>query len=498
MYALWRQVLSNHHKDLAISAEEQIELLTKALAREKVARQQLEQKIAETNDKQFGATKELLESYETARIRQIQLEFLSFLNRENIEDKTIGDLTKFFVENVLELIGQYTAIIYQSKEGQIGNVQTLLKESNQWQKVTMSLEAQAILTELIPVEDSTWIRTTITEKINAVLPNLTDSLLLSLKVPQHQSLDKVILINIEHYCYSNDFKHTLEIAANHFTGIIQKRSTETMLSTNYSQLKKALRLLKKTQKQLTHNEKMVSLGQLAAGIAHEINNPLSYLSSNLETLQDYIKQYESVITKLSANTPQSDTDLSELKFLKEDSEELLQACLNGVSRVSDIVINLKQFSKKGTDDFTSTDLIEVLEASLAIVSNQIKYKYEVTMTHQSETSLVNGNFGQLQQVFVNLFMNAIDAMPESGTLTIKSHYKNDEVIVTVQDNGIGMKSETATRIFEPFYTTKGDTKGTGLGLSVSYAIITKHNATITVDSTTNEGTTFKLVFPAFT
>jgi signal transduction histidine kinase len=490
--------LSNHNNNLAISSEEQVELLTKALERERAARRLLEKKVAVNNEKQFGATKELLESYETARIRQIQLEFLSFLNRENIEDKTIGELTKFFVENVLQLLGQYTSIIYQYKDGEISNALTIIKAEESWKKISLTNEVQTILTSLIPKESSTWVRTSLTDEITANLPFMKESLLLSLKIPQHKSLDKIILINIEHYCYSTDFKHTLEIAANHFTGIVQKRSTERMLSSNYSQLKKALSLLKKTQKQLTHNEKMVSLGQLAAGIAHEINNPLSYLSSNLETLQDYIKQYENFISKALVSETKEQLDLSELNYLKEDSEDILSACLNGVMRVSEIVTNLKQFSKKGTDDFSPTNLIEVISASLAIVSNKIKYKYDVKITHQSEVILIDGNFGQLQQVFVNLFINAIDAMPESGSLTIETMSKNDDVIITVQDNGSGMESETATRIFEPFYTTKGDTKGTGLGLSVSYAIITKHNATISVDSAINEGTTFKLIFPAYT
>ena len=108
---------------------------------------------------------------------------------------------------------------------------------------------------------------------------------------------------------------------------------------------------------------------------------------------------------------------------------------------------------------------------------------------------MDGNFGQLQQVFVNLFINAIDAMPEKGSLSIQTSHIDNKAIITVKDNGIGMKGDTLTRVFEPFYTTKGDSKGTGLGLSVSYAIITKHNASISVDSSVGKGTTFTLIFP---
>ncbi|MBU2893644.1 hypothetical protein KO495_09965 [Colwellia sp. D2M02] len=487
--------MSDQHRNLNISPQEHIELLQKALAREKTARKMLEEKVASINRTQFTATEELLASYETARIRQIQLQFLSFLNRENIEDKSIKELSKFFVENVLQLIGQDTAVIADYKKGKLLNAVAINKNQNDWILLAIKASTEEILSKIAPIDNSKWIRSILSEDAHQEFPFMTAPLLLSLRVNQHNDAHKNIFINVEHYCYSDDFKHTLKIAANQFTGIVQKRSTETMLSSNYSKLKQTLKLLRATQQQLTHNEKMVSLGQLAAGVAHEINNPLSYLSSNLETLQDYISQYEQIINQsVDANNSKS-VDLTELAYLKEDSKELLEACLNGVSRVSDIVKNLKQFSKKGSDEFSTVDLVTIINTSLAIIANKIKYKHEVKVEHDGEKLLISGNFGQLQQVFVNLFINAIDAMPEKGILTIKTLNTPDEAIIIVKDNGMGMAKETVTRIFEPFYTTKADSKGTGLGLSVSYAIITKHNASITANSEINQGTAFTLKFP---
>lgn len=487
--------MSNQHNNITPSPEDTIILLTKALAREKLARKQLEAQIANKNEVQFDATKELLASYETAKVREIQLEFLSFLNREHIENKTIDELTKFFVENVLQLLGQHTSIVFQCKEGVISNLLTIKKNDVDWQTLELTKPVQTLLNSFIPEEPSTWMRTNLVSDVFEVIPFMQEPLLLALRIPQYQNINKIILINIEHYCYSDDFKSTLAIAANQFTGIVQKTSTEKMLSTNYSQLKKTLKLLKKTQQQLVHNEKMVSLGQLAAGVAHEINNPLSYLSSNLETLQDYIGQYESIIDKCLTDKVNTPPNIDELDYLKEDSKDLLSACLNGVMRVAEIVTNLKQFSKKGSSEFSPTNLIEVIDDSLAIVTNKIKYKYDVSLSHKSDSLIVDGNFGQLQQVFVNLFINAIDAMPEKGSLSIQTSHIDNKAIITVKDNGIGMKGDTLTRVFEPFYTTKGDSKGTGLGLSVSYAIITKHNASISVDSSVGKGTTFTLIFP---
>lgn len=487
--------MSNQHNAITASSEEKIELLTKALKREKQARQQLEAQIAKKNDVHFDETKELLASYETSRIRQIQLEFLSFLNRENIENKTIEELTKFFVKNVLQLIGQHTSIVFQCKAGAISNALTIEKNDSKWQRLNLTDPMTELLKTFIPEETSTWVRTSLPKEASTIFGFMQEPLLLSLKVPQQENMNKIILINIEHYCFSNDFKSTLAIAANQFAGIVQKSATERMLNTNYSKLKQTVKLLKSTQKQVVHNEKMVSLGQLAAGVAHEINNPLSYLSSNLETLKEYVGQYEAIIEKCGADKVASLLNPDEFSYLKEDSEALLFACLDGVMRVSEIVSNLKQFSKKGTDKFSPTNLIDVINDSLAMITNKVKYKHEVCLKHTSESLIIHGNFGQLQQVFVNLFINAIDAMPETGTLDIRTECINDEVIILVKDDGIGMKSETMTRVFEPFYTTKGDSKGTGLGLSVSYAIITKHNATISVESKVNKGTTFILTFP---
>jgi len=218
--------LPNQHKNLAPSPEETIVLLTKALAREKLARQQLEAQIAKKNEEQFDSTKELLDSYETAKVREIQLEFLSFLNREHIENKTIDELTKFFIENVLQLLGQHTSIVFQCKDGVISNLLTIKKGDIDWQTLALTKPVQTLLNTFIPTEPSTWVRTSLASNVCDIIPFMQEPLLLALKIPQHQNINKIILINIEHYCYSNDFKSTLAIAANQFTGIVQKTSTE--------------------------------------------------------------------------------------------------------------------------------------------------------------------------------------------------------------------------------------------------------------------------------
>lgn len=489
--------MSDQYKNLVANQEEQISLLTKALEREKMARQQLEAKVSQINEKQFEATREILSSYETTRIRQIQLQFLAFMSREQIENKTVSELSKFFIENILQLLGQNTAVCFQLKNDKIQKTIYINEVENDWQNLSLKQDELLQVSSLIPQENSKWQRYTLTKNYHNIFPFMNAPLVLAIKVPKQKGLDEIILINIEHYCYSDDFKHTLDIAANQFTGIIQKRSTEQMLSQNYKKLKQTLQLLKTTQQQLTHNEKMVSLGQLSAGVAHEINNPLSFLSSNLETLKDYIVQYDKVIEhgKSSGINFNDVIEDEQLQFIQEDSEEILDACLNGVSRMAEIVNNLKLFSKKDNDEFSATDLVEVIDASLAIVANKLKCEHKVELEHSQEQLIINGNFGQLQQVIVNLLINAIDAMNEKGSLKVKTLLNNDEAIISIKDDGIGMSNEIQNRIFDPFYSTKSESNGTGLGLSVSYAIITKHNAAIKVYSEVNIGTTFILKFP---
>ena len=187
--------MPNQHNNIVSSPEDTIILLTKALAREKLARQQLEAQIANKNEVQFDATKELLASYETAKVREIQLEFLSFLNREHIENKTIDELTKFFVENVLQLLGQHTSIIFQCKEGVISNLLTIKKNYIDWQTFELTKPVQTLLNTFIPEESSTWIRTNLTSDVCEVIPFMQEPLLLALKIPQYQNINKIILLN---------------------------------------------------------------------------------------------------------------------------------------------------------------------------------------------------------------------------------------------------------------------------------------------------------------
>ncbi len=255
---------------------------------------------------------------------------------------------------------------------------------------------------------------------------------------------------------------------------------------------------------LMQNEKMASLGQLAAGVVHEINNPLGYVASNLRIMSDYFAQlvmYDRVREgAASPSTPSSRESVTNNRVLYdidnvlEDGADLIKESLEGVERVTKIVLDLKGFSRKDAPVHEPVELNSCLESALNICNNELKY----VATVRRELGLIPevlGNSGQLHQVFLNLLVNAGQAIVPMGEIVLRSWHDDDFVHVSVSDDGEGIPEETLTRIFEPFFTTKEEGKGTGLGLSISYEIIKQHNGEFLVESVIGAGTTFTVVLP---
>jgi signal transduction histidine kinase len=274
------------------------------------------------------------------------------------------------------------------------------------------------------------------------------------------------------------------------------------------QLHEAQGRLVQSQQQLLQNEKLASIGQLAAGVAHEINNPIGYVFSNIGTLQNYI---DDLLTLIDASVKAESEIASaatraelaglrkriDLDYLKSDVLDLMRESREGIERVRKIVQDLKDFSHvDATADWQWVDLRRGLESTLNIVNNEIKYKADV-IKEFGELPQIQCMPSQLNQVFMNLFVNAAHAMPDNvrGTITVRTGQRDHEVWIEVSDTGSGMPPEVMQRIFEPFFTTKPIGKGTGLGLSLSFGIVKKHNGRIEVSSTPGAGTTFRVILP---
>jgi hemerythrin-like metal-binding protein/PAS domain S-box-containing protein len=263
--------------------------------------------------------------------------------------------------------------------------------------------------------------------------------------------------------------------------------------------------LKETQAHLLQSEKMASIGQLAAGVAHEINNPIGYINSNLTSLKNYIDNLLTLVAAYEKTEATADADQRahinaykqeiDLEFLKTDVLELLEESHEGATRVKKIVQDLKDFSHQGgEDDWQWADLHVGLERTLNIVNNEIKYKAKIVKEF-GELPEVKCLPHQLNQVFMNLLVNAAHAIENEGVITLRTGTENDQAWVEISDTGKGIAPEHQSKIFDPFFTTKPVGKGTGLGLSVSYNIIKKHQGEIQLTSRLGQGTTFRIVLP---
>lgn len=278
------------------------------------------------------------------------------------------------------------------------------------------------------------------------------------------------------------------------------------------ELKGALEEVKNTHAQLLQAEKLISIGQLAAGVAHEINNPVGFISNNMEVLQEYVRNYMRILkvleqliesiekddvlrtTVIIAEFEKLKTEIH-LDFISKDVGKLLEQSMVGLERIRKIVMDLRTFARE--DHAETIELIkveQVMDSILSIVQSELKYK-AVLIKDYSDTPLIRGNAQRLGQVFINLLVNAAHSIVDRGQITIRTYVQEQYVCIDIQDNGRGISQENITRIFDPFFTTKPVGQGTGLGLSVSYEIIKKHEGDLRVHSILGQGATFTVILP---
>ncbi|MBU1640460.1 MAG: DUF3365 domain-containing protein [Proteobacteria bacterium] len=281
---------------------------------------------------------------------------------------------------------------------------------------------------------------------------------------------------------------------------LQQKNTD-IISQNIA-LEQALSELKATQSQMLQNEKMATVGQLAAGVAHEINNPTGFVSSNLSSLEKYILRITDFLAQLQkVIPPENQEEIATLRkkmkidHISDDIHDLIRESLDGTERIKKIVMSLKNFSRTDQEEYGAANINDCLDSTLNVVWNELKYKATVTKEY-GELPLTKCYAQQLNQVFMNLLVNGAQAIAEQGVITIKTWCDSDNIFISISDTGSGMDEETMAHIFEPFYTTKKKDKGTGLGLSIAHDIITKkHQGRLCVESHKGQGTTFIIEIP---
>lgn len=298
--------------------------------------------------------------------------------------------------------------------------------------------------------------------------------------------------------------------------ITQREKLQEQLIKNNKDLTETINRLKETQTQLIQQEQLAGIGQLAAGIAHEINNPLGFINSNFRVLSDYIKVYKTILNLYSdlkneiiSNNYQSNIikkiiqveKENDIDYINEDIDALLNDSNEGLERVGKIIEGLRLFSRVDyLDKFEMYDLNEGIKTTLIVAKNEIKYVAQVEVDY-GELPLINAIGGQINQVLLNIIVNATQAIKEKesndfGLIKINTYRDSEYVYMEIEDNGIGVSNENITKIFNPFFTTKPIGEGTGLGLGIAYDIIVKkHNGNIWVESKLNKSTCFHIKLP---
>lgn len=300
---------------------------------------------------------------------------------------------------------------------------------------------------------------------------------------------------------------TVQLLGNDLWRIIRRARVETELQQNLAELTLLYARLDETNNKLLQSEKLASIGQLAAGVAHEINNPIGYVSSNLNSLTGYVKDllaidaaYGEIEERFGGSLPHAFERARQIKseadygFMVGDIHHLLDESREGLERVRKIVHDLKDFSRVGETGWQRVDLHAGLESTLNIVWNEIKYKAEVERDY-GELPAIHCIPSQINQVFMNLLTNAAQAIEAHGHIVLRSRREGATAWIEVQDDGVGIAPENLERIFEPFYTTKDVGKGTGLGLSLSWAIVQRHHGRIEVRPAPGRGTIFRVILP---
>ncbi|MBO72614.1 MAG: hypothetical protein CMD35_03255 [Flavobacteriales bacterium] len=285
-----------------------------------------------------------------------------------------------------------------------------------------------------------------------------------------------------------------------------KQKSNKELAIRNEKLKNTLETLQQTQAKLVQNEKMASLGMITAGMAHEINNPMTFVYAGVNILKSEIKTYRDIIqTLIHINNDKINagkkSEVKNLLLEYSDTQKSVDQTISdiemGAKRVTDIVNSLQNFSRLNEDDIKTIDINEALVSTLKILSNQTKNKnISISTNINSEPLNIECFPASINQVLVNLISNAIDACPEkSGKIEVEASVIDEICKITIKDNGYGIEEKNLGKIFDPFFTTKSIGKGTGLGLSISYNIIKKHNGSINVENNEKSGVCFTLEIP---
>ncbi len=495
----------------------------------KVLTSELQTLLAESNDPadaEWAALNKLLQTSSLAvKLYSDQLQVaLKQIDTTNLTSEEILATQQLFLDftqsdaalNFYQLSDDVTKMVKLANQGQDQAENSLKQAISLYQQITIISLFLSIVSAIVlasytsraisyPIEEVTKVAQQVTEEsnFNLIAPVMT--------------LDEVGVLATSLNCLIQSvakYTQELELARQTLEKRVEERTEELsqknqQLQQAHNQLNQTLQNLQKTQAQLIQSEKMSSLGQMVAGIAHEINNPVSFVYSNLEHANNYTQDLIRLVHLYQQQYPnptpaiQDETEAIDLEFIKDDLPKLLSSMKTGADRISQIVLSLRNFSRLDEAEIKSANLNQGIDSTLLILNHRLNTEIEVIKNY-GDLPLVRCYPARLNQVFMNIIVNAIDALEDakkkyknfSPSILIQTETVNvNQVKVRILDNGSGIKLEDKNKLFDPFFTTKPVGQGTGLGLAICYQIIEKHKGKIEVISEPGQKTEFAITLP---
>lgn len=326
----------------------------------------------------------------------------------------------------------------------------------------------------------------------SILPQARSALIQPIRIGQHQYA--IVLLSDKTKTFNIEAK---TVVANYSSFIASFLSLfeNQRLAAERDQL---FAQQKRIEQSMVQQDKLAAIGQLAAGVAHELNNPLGFIYSNLNTLKVYMQTVQSFVDSAYATEPtlKEVAAASNLNFIVEDGFDLIEESLTGARRSRDIINNLRTFSHPDDVSVSKIDLMALLKSTIRIANTQIKHNAKLVLTKEIASAFVNGNATQLSQVLLNLINNAYHAIKhKQGLINVSITQLGRWLTIKITDNGTGISDSAVSHIFEPFFTTKDVGQGTGLGLSISRAIVEQHNGCLALEHTSADGSVFVVSLP---
>lgn len=472
--------------------EQEIALLKRRLNRETKARKLAERMLDDYSQQAFLANETLRKAVATVEEKQLEIEFFV----KSTEESTSAESHLTLVESLLELCATFTdasyAACFLSKDGNLTSTPTIIR--NKENRVS-----QLDVTNVLPLSTTHLLSAWCIQEFIPSNSGREPSWLVYCNFHYAENVDGWLVMLIDSQLIDEEKLHALDAHIAQLRHSLDKLNNDKLRKLEMKVIDDLKGQLSTARKQLVVTDRMASLGVLASGVAHEINNPLAFISANNKYLKralvPAIEGLKKLVVALDGSVFAKLVESNHLLKLEETIIEVLQDNTEGIDRLSKISDSLRTFVHSSVDEHTVIDLNKVVKDVLKVAAFSKKYTKDVSVQTLESPALVNANSREIEQVLLNIVINALHATENHGDVSMAVKDENYAFSIEVKDSGIGIPKENLEKIFSPFYTTKGVGEGTGLGLAISKSIIDAHDGVLKVESTENVGTCFSILLP---